>query len=421
MSIPISASRPCPVPAFQAAALRVSFCLTFGSSVAILFSIALSQTLMALGLMALLVSGEKLRFPPIRLPLLVFFTATVIALLLSDDPAGGTPQIRKFFVFVIALLIASTFRTLRQVQFLVLAWSGMASLSAVSSIIQFLSKIAQARAQHAETYDFYIAERITGFASHWMTLGGEEMIVLLMLAAFLLFSTQAGWKFYGWICFSILSVSLVLGLTRSIFLLGVPVGGAYLLWNWKRWVLALVPAVALLAIFAAPLPIRERIVSVVKPHGELDSNMHRTIMRRTGWAMVQAHPWFGLGPEQIKPHFNEYVPADISKPLPLGWYGHLHNIYLQYAAERGVPAMLVMMWLIGKPLYDFLAALKTRDRISPVRFVLMGAIAMILAILAEGFFEYNLGDSEVLTMFLAVIACGYVSLRAPDSYSTELP
>jgi len=34
---------------------------------------------------------------------------------------------------------------------------------------------------------------------------------------------------------------------------------------------------------------------------------------------------------------------------------------------------------------------------------------VILAILAEGFAEYNLGDSEVLTMYLAVVAFGYLA------------
>jgi hypothetical protein len=46
-------------------------------------------------------------------------------------------------------------------------------------------------------------------------------------------------------------------------------------------------------------------------------------------------------------------------------------------------------------------------------FIVHGAVAAILAILAEGFFEYNLGDSEVLTIFLAVVACGYAALEAP--------
>lgn len=37
-----------------------------------------------------------------------------------------------------------------------------------------------------------------------------------------------------------------------------------------------------------------------------------------------------------------------------------------------------------------------------------GAIAAIYSILAEGLFEHDLGDSEILTMFLTIVACAYV-------------
>jgi O-antigen ligase len=129
--------------------------------------------------------------------------------------------------------------------------------------------------------------------------------------------------------------------------------------------------------------------------------------------MIRAHPWFGLGPEGVKYQFDRYVPKDIPRPLPEGWYGHLHNIYLHYAAERGIPAMLILMWFLGRILYDFLRGLR---RLAPgrsdARFVLQGAVAVVVAILIEGFFELNLGDSEVLTMFLVVVGCGYAALEA---------
>ena len=51
---------------------RAARWLTFGSAVSILFSIAISQSLLALALAALLLSGEKLRLPPIKLPLALF-------------------------------------------------------------------------------------------------------------------------------------------------------------------------------------------------------------------------------------------------------------------------------------------------------------------------------------------------------------
>ena len=73
--------------------------------------------------------------------------------------------------------------------------------------------------------------------------------------------------------------------------------------------------------------------------------------------------------------------------------------------------LLCVLWLIGKTAVDFWKALQRPDLDADVRAILHGAIAVIIAILAEGFFEYNLGDSEVLTMFLATVACGYAALR----------
>jgi putative inorganic carbon (HCO3(-)) transporter len=388
---------------------RAAFLLTCGSAIAILFSIAVSQILLALAFAALLMSGQPLRFPPIKLPLLIFVAWTFLSLFLSGDPRAGTPQIRKFFVLLMLLTIYSVFRSVAQVRAMALLWTAVAALSAVRSLFQFIQKYQASRELHRDFYDYYVAERITGFMSHWMTFGGQEMIVLLLLAAYLFFSRDHRWKAPGWLCAAILSVSLVLGFTRSIFLLGVPAGLLYLLWFWKRWLVIAVPVVGAVAILFAPAPVRQRVSSILQPHGQTDSNLHRVITRRTGLEMIRAHPWFGLGPEQVKAQFERYVPADIPRPLPEGWYGHLHNIYLQYAAERGIPAALALFWMIGKILFDFAIALRSGASKTEARFVLHGAIAVILAILAEGFFEYNLGDSEVLTMFLAVIGFGYIA------------
>ncbi len=386
---------------------QACFLLAFASAVSILFSIAISQILLALALAAALLSGQTLRFPPIRTPLALFFAITIVAVLASADPRAGIPQIRKFFVFAIVLVIYSTFENVKQIRTLMFAWVGVGLLSGLLGMVQF------AHRRHEEnSYEFLLDGRITGFASHWMTFGGEEMVVLLMLAAFVLFCSSRTLKIIGWPILAGLVATVTLGMTRSIFLLGVPAGLSYLLWQRRR-ILVLAALAAILAGAAlAPRAIRERVISVFKPHGDVDSNSRRVIFRLAGWEMVKAHPWLGLGPEQIGKQFDRYVPASVPRPLPRGWYGHLHNIYLQYAAERGVFGLLCILWLIGKAAGDFLKCLRQPALDPEVKAVLHGAIAVTIAILAEGFFEYNLGDSEVLTMFLSVIACGYVAIRS---------
>lgn len=395
-------------PANPSVIEKAAFYLSFGSAVAIVFSIAVSQILLALAFAALLVSREKLRLPPIKLPLALFMAGTLISLALSPDPAAGLPQIRKFYVFLILLVVYSTFRKIAHVQWLVLCWGGAAAISAGLSMLQFARKYRESQQMSRNFYEYYVRERITGFMSHWMTFGGEEMIVLLLLGAFLLFSPRAR-RWFLWLALAtvgILSLALVLAWNRGIWL-GTAVAGVYLIWLWRRWLVAAVPVVLVAVMLAGPAALRQRIDSVIHPHGYADSNQFRVVTWQTGWRMIKAHPWFGLGPEEVRLRFNEYVAPDAPKPLPTGWYGHLHNIYLHYAAERGIPAMLALMWLLGKILVDFRRSLRVADQES--RFVLHGAIAVVLAILVSGFFELNLGDSEILTMFLVVVACGYLA------------
>jgi O-antigen ligase len=390
---------------------RAAFVLTFGSALAILFSIAASNILLALALAGLLISRTKLRFPPIGVPLAVFVALTLVSLALSADPSSGRPQVRKLFVFVTLLVVTSTFRNVRQARWLVLAWAGAAALSAIQSFVQFSDKMRYARQAGRPFYEFYMMERTSGFMSHWMTFGSQEMYALLFLLAFLFWSPYRKRIWIWLVCGAVISLGILLGFTRGIWL-ATGVGALYLAWFWNRKLILLAPLLLGALLLLAPSSVRMRFQSIYSPQTDVDSNQHRVICWRTGLEMIKAHPLFGLGPEQVNLQFLKYVPADIPKPLPTGWYGHLHNIYLHYAAERGIPAMLALMWVIGKALLDWTRALaKLPPGRSDRRFVLRGAIACLIATLIVGVFEYNLGDSEVLIMFLTVVGLGYLAAR----------
>jgi O-antigen ligase len=393
---------------------RTASYLSFGSAVAILLSIAVSQVLLALALAALLLSGTRLRLPPIWPPLAVFLAGTLVSLALSADPAAGLPQVRKFYVFFILLAVFSSVRDLTLTRRLFQAWVVAAAFSASWGLVQFAHKLSQARALGMNFYDYYTGERITGTMSHWMTFGGEQMFALLALGAFVFFGPERRigrlWPWLG--CGVLIVTALLLGQTRSIWLATLA-GGVYLIWFWNRRVVLILPLALAAVVLLGPTSVRERFTSMFRPRKDIDSNEFRLVTWRTGLRMIEAHPWFGLGPEGPRLRFNDYVPPDIPRPLPAGWYGHLHNIYLHYAAERGIPVMLALVWLLVKLLFDFSRAIRKLppgpgDR----RFVLRGAIAIVIATMVGGCFELNLGDSEVLTMFLVAVACGYVAAGA---------
>jgi O-antigen ligase len=205
---------------------------------------------------------------------------------------------------------------------------------------------------------------------------------------------------------------LLVGETRIIWF-GTLCGGVYLVWLWRRWWVLALPLPILAVLLINPFELRERVTSVFHSHGDTDSNQFRYVVLREGWEIIN---WLGLGPEQIKAldvsgEYRKWIPADVPRPLPTGWYGHLHNLYVQLAAERGIPAALVMIWLLMTILADFLRAARLPRQSPDARAILYGCAAMIIGTLAVGLSEYNLGESGVLTPFLGLVVCGYVAIE----------
>ena len=66
--------------------------------------------------------------------------------------------------------------------------------------------------------------------------------------------------------------------------------------------------------------------------------------------------------------------------------------------------------MIGWAIFDFARSLRQLPRDAEERWILHGAIAITIAILVSGFYSWNLNNSEVLAMFLAVLGCGYVAV-----------
>ena len=191
--------------------------------------------------------------------------------------------------------------------------------------------------------------------------------------------------------------------------------------RFRRRLLWLLPLGVLLFYMVSPGWLRERQLSIFNVETD-SSNQARLVMLQTGLRMVTAHPWFGLGPEQVGAEFLRYKPPEL--PLPEGWYGHLHNTYLQIAAERGIPCLLLLLWFLAEMLRQpSLLARSSAD--SRSKALGEAAFAITLAVLVEGLFEYNLGDSEVLMLYLfltsAVFAWGrlFVPSEQPTGAASE--
>jgi putative inorganic carbon (hco3(-)) transporter len=380
---------------------RILLVVAIAAAALIQVSIAASQTLLGVGIGLLLIFRHKLEFPRIWVPLAALFFWTVLADVLSPDPWLGRAQIRKFFVFLFIPLVYGVFRKqFSNVFYLMAAWTAAASASALWALGQYVFKF-----RHA-SYQSYVGERITGFESHWMTFGALQLSMLSLLLAQWFFSNRK-MPVWAYASVAVIAAAILLNGTRSIWLAAIP-AVLYLVWFWRPKMILALPVIAAAAFLLAPPTTRQRLISLVKPQADIDSNQHRVVTFRTGVQMIKAHPWFGIGPEEIARNFDAYVPADIPRPLPVGYYGHLHNIYVQYAAERGIPGLMFVLWFIGLAVWDAVQGIiRARGAPSQELFIWHGTIAVVIGVLVGGIFEYNLGDSEVLMMFNCVVALSY--------------
>lgn len=371
----------------------------FFASVLGFASIAASQICLGAAVALWLAAGKRFEMPPLKGPLLFFLGWTVLAAIVSVDHYAALPQIKKMLVFAMLPVIYTVFRTTSAARRLMEGWFAIGFITVSVSFVQFYLKWRETVARGEPFLQGYLGDRITGLMSHWMTFSETTLLILVVLGSYVLFRDRAR---PGGALWSLLAVWLTAGIalswTRSAWI-ATAIVSVYFVWFWKPRLLWLAP----LALLGLPFVVSQQVTERV------DS---RVIMWRTGARMIQDHPWFGVGPERVGPTFAEYLPDDIPSELPQAYYAHLHNTFVHYAAERGLPIVLALLWLFGRVLWDMGRALRRAPPgPSDERFLLQGAIAASIALLVVGMSNVSMGDSEVLGAWLAVIAVGYRAVQ----------
>ena len=387
--------------------------LAAAAAVSSVVSIVGAEILMAVALIAVIRARpwQKKPLPGAALPIAGWMAWTLVSLFASGHIHDGLPQVKKFIWFAMLFVVYYAVSEPRHIRATVFAFAAAACASSLWGFVQFANKYHAAHALHRDFYTYYVAGRITGFMGHWMTFSGQMMMALMLLGALLLLSRERKGKLWLIPAGLIIAAALFIAETRSMWG-GAVAGAVYLIWfSGRRWLLLGIPVAAVALYAANPFSARERMVSIVHPHGDVDSNEHRAVLRIIGAQMIRAHPWLGVGPEQVGKVYERYIPSSVARPLPTGYYGHLHNIYYHYAAERGLPALAFLLWFLLGSVWEFARALRCGPPGSEARWILHASIAVIIAVMAGGYFEVNLGDSEVLAMFLAVVGCGYSAAR----------
>ncbi len=385
---------------------RAAYITLVASASLVLVSIAASQIMLAAAIGTAVWARHKRPqraiWLPLFTPLVLFLAWTMAAAFASSDIPLGLGISKKFFIFLLLLLVPWLLRGEGRPRraFHAIFVGGL--LASGAGLVQFV------RNPHRD-----LLHRISGFMSHWMTYSGLLMLVLVVLAAY---GITYGWRRHPWVVGGIvlLAVPVSLSQTRNTIIGAVAGILVIFLLRRPRAIIGIV-GVLVVAYMLAPAAFRQRLRSGWDLN---DPNTRNRIeLLGTSVRMIRANPVFGVGPKNVKIEALRYRG---SNEYPDWLYQHMHNNFLQIAAERGLPGLALWIWFMARLAYDswrlYVRARAPSSDSEALRnealLCSLAALGAWVALLISGLFEYNFGDSEVLTLFLFLMSAPYAAASA---------
>jgi O-antigen ligase len=375
----------------------------FLAHLALLGALALSNILLASALLLVLLDPKLRARLWIPFPgfwwVAAYWGSLLLAVLASRDLTSSFRHLTETFSLasfvLVPVLVRSTFRAQRMVDTMILAAMFFAGVGLLQLGFGFGD----------------LDRRIRGPFSHYMTFSGVLVLAGLLLLARYLMAVRVSTSFWigpwnrarllGLGGLLLLGTALVATLTRSSWLAAAAAGVALVAAvDWKRlWlVLVLVAAFVLLA----PVSTLVRVASIADP--EEVSNYDRLCMAWSGLKMLTHRPLLGLGPGEVKREYPIYRhPTAPRRTVP-----HLHNSYLQLAAERGlVGALVFLFWMVSSLRRAWKVWRLEQGAVQPSDLAL-GITGALLGALINASFEDTWGDTEVQRYWLALLGLAWV-------------
>ena len=369
---------------------RIGYFSLLGFVSALQFSIAAANIFLGLALLMWVlqaVAARRLDVPRFFYPLAAYAAATLVSAAFSDDPNASFVDSKQLVLFLVVPMVYQLARG-TNAPFVVQVIITVGAVSALFGIFQF--GVLQ--------YD-NLGQRPRGALGHYMTYSGVLMLVTCAAAARILFTRDRLWPS---LMMPALLVILGLTFTRSA-LVGACAGIAFLLLLKDLRLMAVMPVLAALFFVLAPPQVTSRFMSMFDSRDP--TRIDRVTMLKVGSRMVAASPLVGVGPTRVGPRYSEFLrPGEPHHQNP-----HLHNVPMQIAAERGLPALLAWIATIVILTIDMVRRLK----ISDTRFLAAAGLGCIVAMVAAGMAEYNFGDSEFLMLFLVLMTLPYAAKAGP--------
>jgi O-antigen ligase len=262
--------------------------------------------------------------------------------------------------------------------------------------------------------------RATGFYNHWTTYAESlQLIASLTIGLFIALPRKRS-RNGALLALAIvgMGVALLLSVTRASWLSLLVSATLITALSVSRRALIVLGVCALPVILAGLFVLQQK-----RNVGFFDQKDDSIVWRQRTWhdgfhllTSNPRHLLFGVGMDSIKSHWREWGLFDNGR-MPMG---HMHSDYLQIALERGVPALIIWLILLGtyaRTLWRARRRVPSEDWME--RGIVLGALGGLLGFMLSGVVHYNWGDSEVVMIFYLIMGLSLVVAREFRGQSSE--
>jgi O-antigen ligase len=210
---------------------------------------------------------------------------------------------------------------------------------------------------------------------------------------------------------AVLTMGLVFTAMRTV-IVAFAIGACVIAWRSLRGAYKVVFTFAVVFVLAFGAVV----VSQTRARDALSLNDPSSSLRvhvaRVGLSRIPLHPVFGHGMDAMKRHWNEWG-------FPGQHMLHLHSTPLQLAFDRGLPVLVLWLWLMIALVRRIAADEKRAADLSDTNTygLLLGGLGALVGFLASSMVNYNYGDSEAVMLFWwlmgVCVACGRLVRSGP--------
>jgi O-antigen ligase len=355
------------------------------------FSIALTQIAIGVAALAWLmrlfwlktISFERLG---LEWAFLLFVLAALVSTIFSTNVPQSVIFLKRHLLIPIVYIVATSIKNRRLLLYMLFLFALSTALYSVTGIVSYFMD-PSLRVRHVHNS---------------MTAGGITMLgALVGWGCALCWHDRLKWFFLASGVINLFC--LILTSTRGSWL-GFGAGLLIIMFMANKKLLLTIPVMVAIVLLLQPAEFSHRVQHMFDPTWR--TNAKRIHWWSIGWEIFKDHPVVGIGDVSTQTMYKQYAPPHESEGV-----GHFHSNYVHIAVIMGTIGLIAFLNMMITLMIRLVQRLKTGFiKYSLGWASVISALSAWVAFNINGFFEWNYGDQEVITILWFLIGLGFITL-----------